>query len=145
MKEKYYTPNLEEFHVGFEYEYLTNDVRQEEHFHKDVFNGIDTFEDKECLHLIDIKNIIEKVPDDIRVKYLDTEDIKECGGTNYQEGYEYDHTWDIGKHHELKAWFHRGLPIVRITRKDFSNVFLFHGDIKNKSELKKLIQQLNIM
>ena len=70
MKNKYYTPEIEEFHVGFEYEtsYLqacgtwSREVLEEDYvgyFHS-IYSG-------------------DAVPTEFRVKYLDKDDIEDLG------------------------------------------------------------------
>ncbi len=56
MTEKYYTPSIEEFHVGFEYEFFHNNE-----WRKQTFSLIDGWPK-------DLK--------DSKVKYLDQEDIE---------------------------------------------------------------------
>jgi hypothetical protein len=67
MENKYYIPEISEFHVGFEYESKTlkNDVWE----HR-ICASIDVFEACEALKYDE--NIV-------RVKYLDRQDIEECG------------------------------------------------------------------
>lgn len=67
MKEKYYTPELEEFHVGFEYEVQSI---ENAHWGKVICSsGFGAFDD-------DINDLEEER---IRVKYLDKADIESLG------------------------------------------------------------------
>lgn len=61
--EKYYVPEISEFHVGFEFEYLIEKHDKWQISHLSNLSGIDVF----------VKN------NSVRVKHLDHEDIKECG------------------------------------------------------------------
>lgn len=135
---KYYTPELSEFHIGFEYEwcepeYDGNNVFNR-HWVKEIFdfNSIDFFK---------FDGIYEK-----RVKYLDKEDIELLGFGDYEPPYEYDHTWTKGKW-QIKVWFNQFIkdkqiePVVRLNH---MGTMFFHGHIKNKSELVKLLIQLGI-
>jgi hypothetical protein len=131
MENKYYTPALEEFHVGFEFEvkvssiWATNVVSPE--------HGLLTYATN-----------LEK----FRVKYLDKEDIESLGGKeNAWSGV--DSQWkqyDFG--HLLLS--HGGMSHYKIsvpsagehTNKGFMHRWVFKGIIKNKSELKKILTQI---
>lgn len=131
MENKYYTPTIEEFHVGFEY-YL-----------KDI-NG-NPLESKQVLKsnlmILDIKQTL--------VKYLDQSDIESLGwkedsrflGTKAvmlnNDRYKIirkDIIWDLYKNGEYYG----------ICCNTTNPTHIFYGTIKNKSEFKKLMQQLNI-
>lgn len=135
---KYYTPTIEEFHVGFEYQHKgLLDINQiEEKFYN--FNY-----DLKDKSLEEINYAINN--NWIRVKYLDQEDIESLGwvkhninkncyyielhkntfGTIYMEYYDEQETkWCI--------------------ESDRHGETIFIGTIKNKSELKKLMKQLGI-
>lgn len=118
---KYYTPTIEEFYVGFEYEIF-----------RDTGSAYDDWYDtKETLDIHDLLNYISQ--QSARVKHLDKEDIESLGFT--QEG---QCSW-INKNN----WYIEWMP------GDTLDVFCvsdcrFKGTIKNKSELKKLMQQLGI-
>lgn len=153
---KYYTPSIEEFHIGFEYEYkpLCSDKEWET---KIIISSRNWWK-----QLIDF---YEGYPDDsvadevYRVKYLDKEDIESLGfiqeyipncfkdDDNIEEGFVlnineddrifihlYDnHRMTIGKQHCYNQFsgnweFH----------------YMFDGIIKNKSALKVLLKQLGI-
>lgn len=144
MVSKYYTPTIEEFHVGFEYEVYEPDyggpVELEYCWKQNTFESY-TFDSE--IETIDGEmpfeaGIVEKR---LRVKYLDKEDIESLGFGGYIPPHEYDHTWAKAPY-VLKAWFHHEVPVVRILYSP--NTILFHGEIKNKSELKVLLKQLGI-
>ena len=139
--EKYYTPEIEEFHVGFQYEHYSKKVD----FWMPCFYG--TMYDQRGDDELDELNM--KVE---RVKYLDREDIESLGF--------FCHAADERVFHSEKGiiinigW---GSPVKKgITLAIVSPVFdeskmsivhenyLFNGTIKNKSELKKLLKQLGI-
>lgn len=128
MENKYYTPNLEDFHVGFEYE-----VKEEKTFEKVVFKITDIYN----YPLINtILNLQEKVEDSyIRVKYLDREDIESLGWS-YNEEFKY---FRIREDFILLEYQNNEILI----QEDGEN--LFWGKIKNKSELKKLMKQIGIL
>ena len=132
---KYYQPDISEFHVGFEYELvppigysimnLNNPMEKWEtkwatEFQKGVF-GIKDVDPWGGL-LAGIRAAIEK--EKCRVKYLDKEDIESLKIPSY-----------IKINHILNNTY----EIIG------TNARIFKGDIKNKSELKKLLKQLNIL
>ncbi|TXG79215.1 MAG: hypothetical protein E6R13_10255 [Spirochaetes bacterium] len=123
MTEKYYTPDITEFHVGFEYEEL-----EQGEWRKTTSDGSDIY------HIG--KYYIKE--NKIRVKYLDQSDIESLGWKmvwNDSHGTDYTfNDWQInisvnGNYLQL---FKGKAPY-------------FRGIIKNKSELNKLMHQLNII
>lgn len=134
---KYYIPKIEEFHIGFEYEY-------HEHFGKDFgkWNKY-TIENNTI-----ISNISELIASgSIRVKYLDKEDIEslgfKCTYDNYPRELEFNNgTYTI-------YWNPEEMKLI-IHLNEYMNHDEYWGDygvwftIKNKSELKKLLTQLGI-
>lgn len=137
---KYYTPRIEEFHVGFEFE---------EEFHAPNWNKLikppkDLYE---WVHLkLDTSHSISRITSKIkkskvRVKYLDQEDIESLG---------FKFMLDAGveiwfeEQKEIYSLYLRNRGSVKITKKieeDFI-ISLFEGKIKNKSELKKILKQI---
>jgi len=118
MEAQYYTPTIDEFHVGFEYEELRKD------WVKLTYGGFLP------------KTIGEYLKEGaIRVKHLDRQDIEECGWTQR------DHdTYDIEGYalefdSEYKTFIYHTGP---------RHGTVFKGTIRNKSELVKLMQMLNI-
>ena len=152
---KYYTPDISEFYVGFEYEFLNGDQWEPDEisykdFSVDNSDGYENWFDE-----------ISKGLRDVRVKYLDVEDIKSFGFTHtaslkgYQENFRIEKLFRrLNEEHDDTMWqnvFLQYAPdIHRITiRNEVSdgstNETFFEGVIKNKSELKKLLIQLNII
>ena len=130
MANSYYTPTIEEFHVGFEYE-------SEEmapcgsgtHFVKDTIEKPD-----------DIKNAFDfddYCHTELRVKLLDREDIESLGWkySNVKSEYFSKNGFDLVLHKD---------NFLTIYEDKGADEFSFRGTIKNKSELKKLMQQLSI-
>lgn len=126
---KYYTPTIEEFHIGFEYEFKHPDY--------EVWNKYTTpefqMEREDCIPFVGNLN-------NFRVKYLDQEDIESLGWV-YNE--EYD------------CYFYQTSPTIKAWKLYVINEQLdieilcfgectFSGTIKNKSELKRLMKQLGI-
>lgn len=138
---KYYTPDKSEYHIGFEYQSLT-DPRQPE---KDI-----AWSDEELRTEVDMMNVFKyMIEDDFmehRCKFLDKEDISEIG---------FEASFD-----EPDEWFHKfkgdndtqlyfddketnlelgiGISIYHETQ------MVFSGYIKNKSELKFILTLLGI-
>lgn len=165
--EKYYTPEIEEFHVGFEYEEFCKVILDSNgEWYSDpkwVKKKVDDFgvlkgggwgqgpTDKDniyssftpfCLHKQN--NHVDFIPDwnkHIRVKRLDHDDIVECG---------WDRSGDHGpvlhiftsKSYTLKAWINIKMPMVEI-RNELDNV-IFYGSIPNKSVLKQVMKLIGI-
>ncbi len=138
MKDKYYTPTLDEFHVGFEFE--SNYV---------LFEELSMKNDWTKIILSDRHNwfydayVNDAVPTEFRVKYLDKDDIEELGFNTEDNGECYNKSigWMIIG---IYPWEDvNGKPNEYKISVDTETVF--HGVIKNKSELKRLLKQLNIL
>lgn len=134
----YYTPTIEEFHIGFEIECYVNGEWISINYMKNYTSG--------ALRpsTLDIQNLI--LNNCIRVKYLDQSDIESLGWINTENLEFTKDTWILRK-------FEDGI----IIHNDYSNGKykfpwlyedstdkIFEGTIKNRSELIKLMQQLNI-
>jgi len=136
---KYYIPTIEEFHVGFDYEIwekkLVYDKVWKFRVNKYMFN------EKHVTQVFFNYNFIEDLKEEkIRVKYLDREDIESL-----------DFKYLIKNHYTT----HSGDGYI-INTFDFDNTIIisygdihdsdtiFRGIVKNKSELKKLLKQLQI-
>lgn len=128
MKEnKYYQPDISEFHIGFEYEVFDeeNEVWSNKIFPEDfICTGTTTEPDLVELFYSGLK--------DTRVKYLDRQDIEESGFSHYK----------------MNIFKKDGITILhqkdnRLEIFDESDT-LFSGKIKNKTELKKLLKQLGV-
>lgn len=137
---KYYTPSIEEFHVGFEYEFKHPDYEAWNKYTTPEFQ----MEREDCIPFVGNLN-------NFRVKYLDGQDIADCGwkfgiiniGNNQLDVY------GIGKHvitTPLDAYDRNKIIDISyvspMKKGDISRVF--RGVIKNKSELKRLMKQLGI-
>ena len=129
MEAKYYTPQISDIFIGFECELFYQDdfklARTENlKWHKTI---IDKNKFQQAFLLIKVNKI--------RVKHLDREDLLELGW----EQKDYD-TYEINRFgFELNPEYRNYIyetTHVRVVR--------FSGAIKNKSELQKLMIQLNI-
>jgi hypothetical protein len=142
MKNKYYTPEIEEFHVGFECEIQSSWGMQ-----KGIYPSIlreDTLTGFQ-LQKIGETETLKKVISGIRVKYLDKKDIESLGFSYYKThpGME-QMEFDKGEYELTYDPNFKGRQWLRINLEGEGGVTLFSGSIKNKSELKKLLKQLNI-
>lgn len=145
---KYYTPSIEEFHEGFQYEFLiperiytgtigTPDFKLFEiklKWHKRFWN-------KNEFRLSKYK------PSTLRVKYLDKEDIESLdfeftSENKFNDLQRYNH---IYKQYHIII-YNGKLSIYHTPEieKQHFELCVFNGVIKNKSELIKLMKQLNI-
>jgi hypothetical protein len=146
----YYIPTIEEFHVGFEYEIKIKDTWKLMNTSVSSFSAISDYDGTSYLEEDLINN-------DIRVKYLDQSDIESLG---WKLSNQYDGAWwewdklipDAEEMwHPLGNWKYR-LSLdenmkVHIDGRNPSNggqTKKFNGTIKNKSELIKLMKQLDI-
>lgn len=137
--DKYYVPTIGEFHIGFEYEYkgkhmtgyTTNTLSEEDYYYMDE-NGY--MEDSNPL------NNYSK----FRVKYLDLDDIKEAGWK--QREWEPNQFTINNDDYELNFDTLVDNPElgIGITIYDIMPSMIFNGYIKNKSELIKIMKQLDI-
>ena len=139
---KYYTPTIEEFRVGFSYEYK---------------NHTGTVRDLTSLPWIKstIKSINElayverglSIEGNTRVKLLDIEDIEEVGFNNFTDS----RGWWRGFmkiNEEEYIVIHLGRNIVLEKKRKVDNDLyahpniLFAGKIKNKSELQQILKMV---
>jgi hypothetical protein len=130
MESKYYTPKIEEFHVGFEYESL--ELGSQTKFNKDVVTDNHLYGDYDQSTLL---SELYFHPKKARVKYLDKEDIESLEFK--QEGKIYKDKW--GNSLELTGYPNYDCRIILVysSRK-------FEGKIKNKSEFKRILKQLGL-
>lgn len=138
MENKYYTPTIEEFHVGFEYEVSDlSDNGKDWTWRKQVFDGEET-----RTYFIDELNKKE-----IRVKHLDREDIESLGWVFQKQHPGTEHCEFEREYNFLEVDFNfRNSIWLRIYDQDDDGdeTNAFSGEIKNKSELKRLMKQLKI-
>ena len=127
---KFYTPSIEEVHHGFEYEfhYVV------EGWKKETFGNID-FDYLE-------NNIKEQL---IRVKHLDKDDIESLGFIDISaENSPFDIKSFTYKSEVLTLSKDGFVQIYHVDLQKTPRGFLFMGTVKNKSELARLLKQLNI-
>lgn len=150
---KYYTPKLEEFHVGFEYEFNHPDFDENWiKYHTPQFN-----------HELEDFCLSKTWRESFRVKYLDREDIESLGWVKRDEPYAPSSTY-LPKTSILESYYKNKTELYIAKHSDFyppkhlmiyqlsalrgygdeEYRSVFKGIVKNKSELKKLMEMLQI-
>ena len=140
METKYYTPTIEEFHVGFEI-YLENIENAKIGLYIVTKNDMLSATHDEVSGMYDIIK-------EAKVKYLNKEDIESLGWV-YDE--DYPKLWNhykLGKYYLTMGNTANNINPYKITIDNGelfeNNELYFQGIIKNKSELTKLMKQLGI-
>ena len=154
MESKYYTPEIEEFHVGFEYEVKSKFNNEWEKWKQSDPSPKSIFYPKEAGDR-NPENPFKLIPFEwvlgeghVRVKVLDRDDIENCGwkfdAINEINNEIFYKMVDESARAKLRIDFKTRL--IEISAKDqFGNKFvIFIGMLNNKSELKKLMKQLLI-
>ena len=170
MENKYYTPSIEEFHVGFECEVYINTQRYgsikknedtetdnaDSAFYPMIFGNKNS--KYELLVLGELIHTQKLNVDKFRVKYLDNEDIESLGfkDPSYSvcnwyklEGHFEDSFASYGYWTKIRL-IHCALDNkIKILAYEYTweevGTPLFAGEIKNKSEFKVLLEQLNLL
>lgn len=142
----YYTPKIEEFYEGFQYEinmYMLENymINSKEELIKEIKWVIDLGVTSEPCQQHWLKNtykITDKLVDinRIRVKYLNDEDLETCGFKTSKLPWQY--------HDGIHSLIDLGNNMIRIDH-TADEQCLFYGKIKNLSELGKLLNQLGIL
>ena len=150
METKYYTPTISEFYVGFEYEI--------EDLH-------DNLKDRAWRHVIADWCELDQAYDDwehdynnfkynYRVKYLDKEDIESFGFKPYQSyrALRYGECTEYVLNREYDSYslthfndYNFNQVLIKSQPPKFGMLgvnILFDGEIKNKSELIKVLKQI---
>lgn len=136
--EKYYTPKIEEFHIGFEFEALNSN----DWFFQEDISGwkkitLNQYNNRFHFNLSNIEGGIQVGW--IRVKHLDKEDIESLGWKEEERN-----CFSFYDYKESYLLFFPEQEQIRVEIGDNENCNGFAGTIKNKSELKKLMKQMNI-
>ena len=150
---RYYTPEKDEFYIGFKYEEYYNGIWNKKtvtwggdgniHTWNDfVINQIGKFYRQDTV-------FVGTATPALRVKYLDEEDIKSFGFNSDKTKLQHCKSSSyIYKNYELINNYMGNFFTVRIYTINPSNEkdtdIIFHGVIKNKSELKKVLKKLSI-
>jgi len=153
MVDKYYKPEIEEFHVGFEY-YIKNFIKPTDKVDDEYLNNEENFNWvcqiwKSHMVMEENFNVIEyrsgratiiTVPDSIKAKYLNKEDIESLGW----EGQKANSVYFKRDGYRLVHWMvepQREITIFKI-HNDSNEEVVFRGIVKNKSELTKIMKQV---
>lgn len=133
MKKKYYTPDIEEFHVGFEYKRVLADG------HEDCL--VYEADDYISIHdQLDDPGIL------ILVKYLDREDIESFGFVSSEGSLILSKRDTSTSQVVILLGDNHSLSITRFEyESDEIDRVLFRGTIKNKSELRRVLKQVGVL
>lgn len=137
---KYYIPNIEEFYVGFEFEYRNSKAK---YIKSNDFSYTLMEIDSDCIN--NLKSDLQN--NQIRVKYLDKEDIEELEFKEWIPPYAMIAGWKTYINQNESFIINFKDNMVNIHYNNFimgDNECIFKGRLKNKSELKKLLKQLGI-
>jgi hypothetical protein len=140
---KYYTPSIEEFHVGFEFEVNYGAGTDSEDWEKESLNKSPQVVTLPYMRL-----------ENIRVKYLDREDIESLGYKLTEEFPDAYHLKDAlvfkGKglivfHPIMNRLLFKYPNYIRDASGNYNGFqTMFSGTIKNKSELKQVLKQIGV-
>jgi hypothetical protein len=132
---KYYTPEIEEFHVGFEFNALFEGVWGNHVYGAEMYVSLGRI----------VKDINEEK---IRVKHLDREDIESLGYKHFKHhpkgvfsAVDYYHGYSAGLTHYHDT---NTIVIYEQLQGDMEGETWFRGKIKNKSELKRILKQIGV-
>ena len=140
---KYYTPSIEEFHIGFEFEEWENPAFTNEEW---IAKKIDYFTDLEyvCFPKIDkhLENYILGTSL-FRVKYLDSEDIESLGFKFIKVGWsEASKIFRCNRYRGYELYLREGNTVHISTS---SGLTMFEGVVKNKSMLKQVLEMIGVI
>lgn len=143
MENKYYAPTINEFYEGFEFELQTvcDFGKSKDPRGYEVTTSLVAWIDQTFIlnyHNSIIKKALEN--NVVRVKYLDEQDIKSLG---FKEDV-YNGVKCFTKNNCQIFFFGDNVISIDLFSGNFRNQY-FRGLVKNKSELKRLLNQLNIL
>lgn len=125
MQDKYYTPDIEEFRVGFEFEMEVGILSDPKWIKGSVSSG-DVLITQDGFHAC--PSYIFNSQNELRVKYLDYSDMEEIASSLLASGFIFE--YDVATRE-------------CVIRKGDGSVY-FKGLIKNKSELKMLLKMIGL-
>ena len=146
-KEKYYTPSIEEFFVGFEFEFRSSfEDSINSSWNKLIYSAFPV-EMPEVFYY----GLATLDKNQFRVKYLDASDIEELGftviktkGNAFEAIKKFNFTYEDctteGEYNIIVG----GDKYCIIKLKDIGETILFRGEIKNKNVLKQVLKMLDI-
>lgn len=147
-KETHYNPDIEEFHVGFEYELevMSSSGASTEFVEFSVDNGAD----------IDNAFIFDDWSSSVRVKYLDSLDVESFGFESSMKWLMEGGRYYLTKDYNCPRGFYQYAFVVMNERNSHTLIViasdehfsdsrtLFAGDIKNKSELGVVLKMVGV-
>ena len=141
MTDKYYTPDITEFKVGFKYEYYSDYAK----IWKSYILKLDDYKSTQMSESWFIEEVLELK--NIRVKHLDKDDIEELGwlplpkySSLDKEGLSFDYLGNDTKNIDFQLYFNNWKFIQIFEFRDL----VYQGELKNYNELQKIMKQLNI-
>tara|TARA_R110000868_G_C10673112_1_gene746798 strand:- start:17 stop:493 length:477 start_codon:yes stop_codon:yes gene_type:complete len=145
LEKQYYTPTIEEFYVGFEYEKLILDTWTKS---KVTWgNGYSDDTTTRPININTIGNFLENGKNSIRVKFLDREDVKDCNWIKFN----LDGVECYTKIYKGRCWYlwYNDLPFISINEGLVGNKYkdtfqIYKGECLNKSELRYIEKKLKI-
>ena len=152
MENKYYTPELSEFCVGFEYESRVAGYNAEwvsSTIYAKFERGWESNLEEEISMYIDGAN-------EFRAKYLDSQDIIDCGFMKAANDPVRQKWIDVlsfeGNDCRIEFFPYiesipeqlRGIVTV-FTTLNYGGSIKFHGKVKNKHELKNVLKQIGVL
>ncbi len=172
MENKYYTPSIEEFYVGFEFEELVHyfDYSKQEAVDEwrpqvlqfeDLIYGIEVIKEPKRNIPNSLRNFnyeVYKFPYDekrkeqyypyrsaIRVKHLDKEDIESLGFVLYESGVLDERMAQMYYYFISESGYKIKLKCNEVQILLNSYGTLFQGKIKNINELKKILTMVGVL
>ena len=157
---KYYTPEAEEFYIGFEFEYMSVETNGWVSIDKDMWLRPKGAEETHLLRSVNEWDRCIKHADltKVRVKYLDKEDIESLGfiykGKSIDNWYYMNGNFErpLSNHRNMSTSIqhdfrdNEGIVIRGFEWSDINgeNEVLYRGSCKNKSELIKILKNTNV-
>ena len=131
MENKYYLPKIEELHIGFECEIDQSEINKN-------FKWCEYVIGTDYENITIARAVSEVNKNGIRVKYLDRQDI-ESFGFKFEKDDEYAGEYYFSKENSIIGKF--------LTEDKKYNIEMFstYFIVKNKSEFKKLLMQLDLI
>lgn len=145
MENRYYTPEIEEFCVGFEYEAESTRYPDKNNWHPETF-----YLNQSHLNLVNRNTLYEKK---VRIKYLDREDIESLGfKVHFQALSEEKKPTPATVFRNILKTPREENSVIEICHIPFTNWVLitiekktvFAGELKNKSELINQLKRCKI-
>ena len=143
MNNLYYTPTIEEFYFGFEFEVLNT---KDKLFIPTIDENVWVLVKSEFGVLGDLSNIHKLILDkQVRVRSLTETDVLDIGfELNYKEKNNPNKMFFLGKHSLIRN--HNNWCIITVRNDERQEDYTAYvGHIKNKSELKRILKQVGAL